>query len=183
MLGLSAKCWVSNSSTTIETRMNIRTTPKVVRNALSMLYLSVCPPPSLSLKPHRQPGMGAQAKLFGISPPLRLWLVIQPVVILSGTGASLLATRPRPHNCFGILLWLVDSCMTFCGCTHRMDSPNDSSNSYDSSDRSDSWDSSAPVLSCPVLLGGVNNNQRAGLATGPAINCHGLASNYVTAQK
>lgn len=151
MLGLSAKCWVSNSSTTIETRMNIRTTPKVVKNDLSMLYLSVCPPFSHS-QTTRTARQGGTSKALRNLSPLWLWLVTQPVVILSGTGSSLLATspRPRPHNCFGILLWLVDSCMTFCGCTHRMDSPNDSSNSYDSSDRSDSWESSAPVLPCPA---------------------------------
>lgn len=183
MLGLSAKCWVSNSSTTIETRMNIRTTPKVVKNALSMLYLPVCPPLSLtlSLKPHRQPGMGAQAKLFGISPPCGWgWLFS----LLLSFLAPALACWPRDRDRTTVLASYYGSLTAawhFAAAHIVWTVPTTAPTATTA--RTDRTAGTALHLSCAVLLGGVNNNQRAGLATGPAINCHGLASNYVTAQK
>lgn len=136
--------------------MNIRTTRKVVKNDLSVASLqSVC---SLPLSPSanhvdsRPAGGGVSKAQLNLSPAGCGQLSL---LLLSFRSCASLLARPRPHNCFGILLWLVDSCMTFCGCTHRQWTVPTASTATTAR-------TAGTVLHlscCPAVLhGGVNNN-------------------------
>lgn len=150
--------------------MNIRTTRKVVKNDLSVATLqSVCC--SLPLSPSanhidsRPLGGGASKAQLNLSPAGCGQLSL---LLLSFRSCASLLAWPRPHNCFGILLWLVDSCMTFCGCTHRQWTvPTASTASTATTART-----AGTVLhlsTCPAVLhGGVNNNYAVCVCAGAA---------------